>query len=364
MNVSSPASADSLIAVAAYTSKRFWASVDGNIYNFIGSVDPFQICPFSAHGPRRDGVAKPDIAAPGSAVGSVLSGDSAPPWPLPLIAPDGVHLILQGTSMSSPHVTGAVAMLLQKYPTLSPKGMKLLLASGARSDTTTGAVPNPVWGAGKLNLESLLCSDVQAPALANGFPLAGDALYKGTTVGLNWTASDDRLVESIDLAYRIGFLGSFTTIANGEQNDSYYEWTVPNILTDSLQIRVIARDCVSSVTSLGPFVPVRAPSTDVGGDLPVAFATYHPRPNPFTQSSAIRFDVPTSAKSGWPVEVSIHNVAGRLVRTIVKGELPPGRYSFDWNGRDESGAQMGAGIYFLSINAGPNQARDRLIYLR
>src|SRR5262249_61242072 len=111
-----------------------WASIAGQVYTFPGAPDPPQICPFSARGPRRDGVAKPDISAPGSAIVSVLSADSSPPWPPPLIVPDGVHLSLQGTSMSAPHVTGAVAMLLQKYPTLTPKGAKLLLASAARPD--------------------------------------------------------------------------------------------------------------------------------------------------------------------------------------------------------------------------------------
>ncbi len=362
--VTAPATADSLIAVAAYTSKREWASIDGQIYFFSGAVQPYQICPFSARGPRRDSVQKPDITAPGSAIVSVLSADSNPPWPTSLIVPDGVHLALQGTSMASPHVAGAVAMLLQKYPTLSPAGAKALLLGAARSDLTTGSVPNPRWGAGRLNLLPLLCSDTQAPVVAATYPGVGNDVYVGTQVGLTWTATDDAGVTSVKLEYRIAPAGPWTLIAQDLPNIGYYAWTVPALAGQQVQIQVTAFDCVGSVSAMGPAVTVRTPSVATPSDLPVRFAAYRPVPNPFALTSAVRFDLPAAPAGQWPVDVSIYNVAGRRVRTLVHGALPGGRYAYAWDGRDDSSRGVAAGIYFVQISAGAFGATERIIYLR
>jgi hypothetical protein len=365
VNVSSPATASNVIAVAAYTSKRYWASVDGSIYYFTGAVDPYQICAFSARGPRRDGVLKPEIAAPGSAIVSVLSGDASPPYGDPLIAPDGVHLAQQGTSMSAPHVTGAAAMLLQSTPTLTPASLKAQLAGAARSSAYMGTVPNARWGAGKLDVGSLLCSDIAAPVVAVTHPQSGNTLYTGTLISLNWTATDDYGVTAVDLEYHVGAAGAWTPIATGvPNNNGYFEWTVPGVITDQMQIRVTAHDCIGTAVALSPFVPVRAPSVGVPSDLPLAFAAYRSTPNPFSSAATLRFDLPAAPDGQWPVDVSIFNVAGRRVRTVVKSDLPPGRYSYEWDGRSDSGAPVSAGIYFLRISAGENEARQRLIYLR
>src|SRR5882672_7014284 len=111
--VGSPGDADSVITVAAHTTKACWNSVDGHGYCWNPTPTLGAIAPFSSQGPRRDGAMKPDISAPGFGVTSTLSvsyaGVSAP-----LVATDGVHLNFAGTSMSAPHVTGGTALLLAR----------------------------------------------------------------------------------------------------------------------------------------------------------------------------------------------------------------------------------------------------------
>jgi len=370
VNVGSPGTADSVLTVAAHNTKLAWASIDGNIYSFTppnGSPDagdPPQIAPFSARGPRRDGVLKPDISAPGSAIVSVLSADSSPPWPQALIVPDGVHLTLQGTSMSAPHVTGAVAMLMQKYPTLTPSGAKQLLMGAARSDATTGAVPNPRWGAGRLDVNSLLCSDTQAPTVNISYPQPTTTLYTGTITGVNWLTQDDTGVQEVKLEYHVGANGPYTLIADHQPDNRSFSWTVPSIaVTDSLQIRITGKDCVGTGAGTSAFLKLRAPTVDAQ-NLPTAFFVHKPSPNPFTGTAALGFDLPSAPAGRWPVAVNVYNVAGRKVRTIVASSLPAGRYSYEWDGRDDSGLSLSAGIYFLNIKAGPYAETDRLLFLR
>jgi len=91
------------------------------------------LCPISSRGVTQDGFAKPDVIAPGRKVSSTLATG------LPVLAQlypdritaDGKHLRLSGTSMATPIVAGTVALLLQRYPNLTPDQIKRILSTTA-----------------------------------------------------------------------------------------------------------------------------------------------------------------------------------------------------------------------------------------
>jgi subtilisin family serine protease len=121
-----------VISVAAYNSPR------------VGNLD---VAAFSSRGPvARHGVgspipAKPDIGAPGVQIQAAKSADTMPAVP-------GQTRSMNGTSMAAPHVTGAVALLLQKNKTLTPSDVRTLLQTNALK------VPAPVAdeiGGGRLD---------------------------------------------------------------------------------------------------------------------------------------------------------------------------------------------------------------------
>ncbi|HHM24274.1 MAG TPA: hypothetical protein ENJ23_04455, partial [Bacteroidetes bacterium] len=149
--VGSPGTARGAITVASYCTKNRWTSVNGHRYSFASEPTVGDISPFSSPGPTRDGREKPEIAAPGQGIVSSLSSDSNPRESR--IVEDGVHLILSGTSMAAPHVTGAIALLLEKNPDLTPDEARTILAATARTDEYTGSVWNKYWGYGKLAVD-------------------------------------------------------------------------------------------------------------------------------------------------------------------------------------------------------------------
>jgi subtilisin family serine protease len=155
MTVAAPATANEVVAVGSHVTKDCWQSIDGNTYchddGFPGEVITVgDISPYSSKGLTRDGRTKPDISAPGTWIASALSSDSSPP--VQTITPDGVHLMLLGTSMSSPHVAGAVALLLEQDPSSTAADINTWLQDHALQDGYTGSTPNNTWGAGKLRL--------------------------------------------------------------------------------------------------------------------------------------------------------------------------------------------------------------------
>ncbi|MGH2571415.1 MAG: S8 family peptidase [bacterium] len=71
-------------------------------------------------------------------------------------------------------------------------------------------------------------------------------------------------------------------------------------------------------------------------------------PNPAVGRSAIAYTLPAPSR----VAINIHDVAGRRVRALVEGVRPEGRHEVRWDGRDDAGTQVSAGVYFARIEAG------------
>lgn len=97
-----------------------------SLINGTTGFDPFvtdTIAEFSSRGPRRDGVLKPDITAPGTSIFSVLSGSG------------DKGQSLQGTSMATPHVAGVMAILRQQHPSWTPAELKALVMNTAAANT-------------------------------------------------------------------------------------------------------------------------------------------------------------------------------------------------------------------------------------
>lgn len=86
-----------------------------------------------------------------------------------------------------------------------------------------------------------------------------------------------------------------------------------------------------------------------------------PHPNPSDGLTEIRFTLGRAS----PVQVSIFDAAGRWIRTIrIDGAKGPGARSLLWDGRDQRGGVVPAGVYFVQIKAGSETSRTRLVRLR
>jgi len=73
-----------------------------------------------------------------------------------------------------------------------------------------------------------------------------------------------------------------------------------------------------------------------------------PVPNPFNPSTAIRYHLP----AGGAVRVAVFDLAGRRVRTLVHDERPRGDHEAFWDGRDDSGREVGSGTYLVRLESG------------
>ncbi len=69
-------------------------------------------------------------------------------------------------------------------------------------------------------------------------------------------------------------------------------------------------------------------------------------PNPTYAKVRIRYGVPTEGK----IELAVYNILGERKRTLVNGVRPIGEYSLNWDGKDDNGKKLSAGIYIITLN--------------
>ncbi|GHH63635.1 S8 family peptidase [Lentzea cavernae] len=133
----------------------------------VGAVDrDDKIAPFSSKGPRAgDGGLKPEVTAPGVDIVAAKAGSTD-------------HFAASGTSMATPHVAGAAALLRQQHPEWTPAQLKSVLATTAKPTEGVSAFDQ---GAGRIDV-----------AKAIGQVLTGDVTVN---LGLHeWPHGDDKPV--------------------------------------------------------------------------------------------------------------------------------------------------------------------------
>jgi hypothetical protein len=81
---------------------------------------------------------------------------------------------------------------------------------------------------------------------------------------------------------------------------------------------------------------------------PTVFALRQNYPNPFNPTTVIQYALPKSSF----VKIEVYNILGQKVRTLMEEEQEPGYKMVDWDGKDDSGAEVSSGVYFYRIEAG------------
>ncbi|MBN1996364.1 S8 family serine peptidase [candidate division KSB1 bacterium] len=165
-----PGTARNVITVGSFLSKKDWYDLDNNHLTIDneGFLKKGDISSFSSPGPTRDGRKKPDITAPGQMIASSYSEKANPytsysifanpssDYPNALVRKGGLQGLSRGTSMAAPHVAGAIALLLEKYPETTTYQLRQMLTKSAAADQFVGDTPNNYWGYGKLDVFSAL----------------------------------------------------------------------------------------------------------------------------------------------------------------------------------------------------------------
>ncbi|MFQ6104505.1 MAG: T9SS type A sorting domain-containing protein, partial [Candidatus Glassbacteria bacterium] len=97
------------------------------------------------------------------------------------------------------------------------------------------------------------------------------------------------------------------------------------------------------------FEEVAGISDDEVTRVPLAYALSQNYPNPFNPTTTISFDIPEVNGTKQHVSLTIYNLRGRHVRTLINSELEHGNHMVVWDGRNDSGEAVSSGIYFYRL---------------
>lgn len=124
------------------------------------------------------------------------------------------------------------------------------------------------------------------------------------------------------------------------------------------QFQAAARSaCVSATTSMTHFDPSPTYTFKV---LPLSLTVAGNAPNPFQHRTTLHFEISIAA----PVTITVYNILGQRIATLVDRELPAGSHAIDWDGRTRHGQGLSSGIYLYRIQAGDRTQTGRITMVR
>jgi len=93
---------------------------------------------------------------------------------------------------------------------------------------------------------------------------------------------------------------------------------------------------------------------------PEKYALYNAYPNPFNPTTTIRYDLPKETQ----VHLTVYDITGRLVTTLVSRNQVGGSYEVQWNGIDANGNSLPSGLYLYRLQAGSFVANEKMLLLK
>ena len=151
-----------------------------------------------------------------------------------------------------------------------------------------------------------------------------------------------------------------TAVAIGNLNDSISVQIGVYGTDDDFTIAedlVIASDNAELTVQIGVGVEV---AIDESGLTPFEFALHQNYPNPFNPETNIQFDVAENSD----VNVSIFNIMGQKVATLVNGNMDAGIYHIKWNGLSDKGIALPSGMYFYKMKSSEYQSVKKLVLVK
>jgi photosystem II stability/assembly factor-like uncharacterized protein len=196
--------------------------------------------------------------------------------------------------------------------------------------------------------------------------------YKTIDSGSTWSFQDSKslfqvfAIDAVDSlhAWAVGQLvtgGAIAKTSNG--GTSWVFETVPassgRLLSIAMTDTITGFACGQSATLL-VYSPI---GTDVPGERsnrPKSFELSQNYPNPFNGETRITFTLQKSQ----PLTLTVYNILGQSIRTLIEGGQPAGKNEVGWDGRDGRGLSVPSGIYFYKLTTREEKQVRKMVLLK
>ncbi|MCK4524540.1 T9SS type A sorting domain-containing protein, partial [candidate division WOR-3 bacterium] len=183
--------------------------------------------------------------------------------------------------------------------------------------------------------------------------LTGDGL-----ITLKWRTADDNdnayfLIERSNSKY-----GTFKEVGKvlSDGRASEYSYTDENVFGGEQYYYRLVDVSTSGAKVTHPIITVLAN----GKPKPTTYMISQNYPNPFNGRTMIDYAIPMRAE----VSLSIYDVTGKLIKTLVKEKQDVNYYRVVWDGKDNRGSLVSAGVYFYKMTSGSFDKSMKMMYLK
>ena len=179
---------------------------------------------------------------------------------------------------------------------------------------------------------------------------------QGTTVTISWQTVTNAQYYKIERAIDSLFIEDVEV--NYAQNNFYLdESVVPNI---EYYYRVAANAGIWSNYSDIIFVLLEYAHTENDNSIPKFYRIRNNIPNPFNPITSLRYDLPEDGL----VNITIYDMMGRIVKTLVNSSQTAGYKSIGWNATNNRSEPVSAGLYLYTIQAGEFRQTKKMVLLK
>ena len=141
-----------------------------------------------------------------------------------------------------------------------------------------------------------------------------------------------------------------------------YQWIVPNIITDSAQIRIVQDNVGNDYedNSSNFSINERVLGISESSELPTILNLVSNFPNPFNPATTIKYDISQTSY----VTVTIYNLLGIRIAQLENGLKEAGTHILSWQGIDGFGNPVSAGTYLYHIKAGQFTQTKKMVLIK
>ena len=165
------------------------------------------------------------------------------------------------------------------------------------------------------------------------------------------------------------------SVAGYGVTDATGSYTIPELAPGTYTVTVDKVDYSSASGTASPTydgsgnpVPanvslsINSVETGIGGnpEVPTGYTLMQNYPNPFNPTTQIAFTLPQTQR----VTLSVYNILGQKVATLVDGVVTAGMHMVTWNARDDHGMELPSGVYFYRLSAGAFSEARKMVLLR
>ncbi|MBZ0097804.1 MAG: T9SS type A sorting domain-containing protein, partial [Taibaiella sp.] len=201
-------------------------------------------------------------------------------------------------------------------------------------------------------------------ALAGGLFVTTDFVSGKATIGALQQGVPDMMIcyELADAANWVTLDHTMGSVAPGDSGLVWVYWH--GVITEQIHdgyLGIYSNDPVNPVDNVHLMLDVTLTGINDGLELiPTKYALHQNFPNPFNPSTTIKYDL----KAKTDVTLTIFNVLGQKVRTLVNTSQVAGYQKVVWDGLNEYGEQVSTGVYIYRIEAGDFVKSRKMVFMK